>query len=292
MAVVTVSSNLGQELRTYEYVGSLKYGDCVKIVPPAQFGWGTEVPESGKPKDMSTSAPQMQDPELPRRAPGIVIIEDETALATMIAAYLNRAGYHATIADTGTQGIAEVHNHRPDCVVLDLGLPDMDGLAVCQAIRKFSDCYIIMLTARGSEDDKITGLGIGADDYMSKPFGIRELITRIQTVMRRPRTSASGGAGGEQTVAVADIVLDAANQSASRAGRNLALTSTEFKVLRALAASRGSAVERSRLIEEVWKTSWVGDERVIDTHIRNLRKKLAGSRLRIETVRGIGYRVV
>lgn len=237
---------------------------------------------------MTTSANYLQNPEA---VPEIVIVEDETALATMIAAYLDRVGYRTTIATTGTQGIVAVRNSNPACVVLDLGLPDIDGLAVCQAIRQFSDCYIIMLTARGSEDDKVTGLNTGADDYMSKPFGIRELVTRIHTVMRRPRVTMRENQQASQTEAVADIVLETASQSASRAGRDLGLTTTEFKLLQALARKRGSAVNRRELIADVWQTTWVGDERIIDTHIRNLRKKLTGSSLRIETVRGIGYRV-
>lgn len=177
--------------------------------------------------------------------------------------------------------------------MLDLGLPELDGLEVCRRIRTFSDCYILMLIARGSEDDKISGLTLGADDYITKPFSIRELVTRVHAVLRRPRTSTTPPQVTTPLI-VGDLILDPVAHQVRVGETTVELTRTEFELLVALALRPGQALTRHDLVTEVWDTTWVGDERIVDVHIGNLRRKL-GTDTRgrgfIDTVRGVGYRV-
>ncbi len=219
----------------------------------------------------------------------ILVVDDEKPLAQMVATYLARAGFDTAQAHTGPRALEEARRFAPDVIVLDLGLPGMDGLEVCREIRSFSDCYILMLTARGSEEDKITGLATGADDYITKPFSIRELVTRVRAVLRRPRTTTMAA-----PITTGELAVDIGAHDVRVNGVPVALTRTEFELLVALVLRRDRALSRQELVTEVWDTSWVGDERIIDVHIGNLRRKLGSdSRGRgfIETVRGVGYRM-
>lgn len=224
-----------------------------------------------------------------RPAGRVLVVDDEKPLAQMVATYLERAGFSVAQAHTGIDAVDKARRFSPEVIVLDLGLPGMDGLEVCRQVRSFSDCYILMLTARGSEDDKIAGLTTGADDYITKPFGVRELVTRVRAVLRRPRATTMNA-----PLVVGDLVIDPIAHQARVNGSVVDLTGTEFALLFALALRPGQALSRHDLVTEVWDTSWVGDERIVDVHIGNLRRKLGtGSRGRgfIETVRGVGYRM-
>ena len=228
-------------------------------------------------------------PTKDRSAGRVLVVDDEKPLAQMVAIYLERAGFSVAQAHTGIDAVDKARRFSPDVIVLDLGLPGMDGLEVCRQVRSFSDCYILMLTARGSEDDKIAGLTTGADDYITKPFGVRELVTRVRAVLRRPRVTTMNA-----PLVVGDLVIDPIAHQAQVNGSIVDLTGTEFALLFALALRSGQALSRHDLVTEVWDTSWVGDERIVDVHIGNLRRKLGtDSRGRgfIETVRGVGYRM-
>ena len=230
-----------------------------------------------------------QPPTTNRPTGRILVVDDEQPLAQMVATYLDRAGFSVTQAHTGPQALEEARRFAPDVIVLDLGLPGMDGLEVCRQIRSFSDCYILMLTARGSEDDKITGLTAGADDYITKPFSIRELVTRIHAVLRRPRATTMAA-----PLRVGELVIDALAHEVRVGGVLVDLTRTECELLLVLALRRGQVLSRKDLVTDVWNTSWVGDERIIDVHIGNIRRKLgtdSQGRGFIETVRGVGYRM-
>lgn len=222
----------------------------------------------------------------------VLVVDDEQPLAQMVDTYLTRAGFDTAQAHTGPAAIDHARRWDPDVIVLDLGLPGLDGLEVCRRIRAFSDCYILMLTARSSEDDAITGLTAGADDYITKPFGIRELVTRVRAVLRRPRLS--GGAPVAAPLRVGELVIDPSAHEVRVNDRSVAVTRTEFELLRVLALRPGQVLTRQELVTEVWDTTWVGDERVVDVHIGNLRRKLGADAQRpgvIETVRGVGYRM-
>ena len=214
----------------------------------------------------------------------VLLVEDEDAIADPLAEGLRREGFTVTRAASGAEALAAVDS---DFVLLDLRLPDMDGLDVCRQIRARSDVPIIVVTARGEETDRVVGLELGADDYVVKPFGIRELIARIRAVMRR---------GDRQTrdtdseVRVGALELNLRTRRVRLEGRELDLTPKEFDLLAALARDPGAAVSRRRLLEEVWDTSWYGSTKTIDVHVAALRRKL-GDPAWIETVRGIGFRL-
>ena len=224
----------------------------------------------------------------------MLIVEDELDLGRMVAAYLERPGYQVSLAFTGTEAVQAAQDGDPDVVILDLGLPELDGIEVCRRIRTFSDCYILMLTARDDEVDKLIGLSVGADDYITKPFSPRELVARVQAVLRRPRTSRPQAGGGEPVREFGDLRIDADARQVEVAGRSIELTRTEFDILGVLSARPRLAYSRRQLIDEVWDTAWVGDEHIVDVHIGHVRRKLgddpAGPRY-IETVRGVGYRM-
>lgn len=223
----------------------------------------------------------------------VLVVDDEKPLAQMVTSYLTRAGFDARQAHTGTQAVDEARRFSPDVIILDLGLPELDGLEVCRLIRTFSDCYILMLTARGGEDDKITGLTLGADDYITKPFSIRELVTRVHAVLRRPRTSTTP-LQVTTPLTCGELTVDPVDYQVRVRGDAVEVTRTEFDLLLALALRPNQVLTRHDLVTEVWDTSWVGDERIVDVHIGNLRRKL-GTDTRgrgfIDTVRGVGYRM-
>jgi DNA-binding response OmpR family regulator len=215
----------------------------------------------------------------------LLVVEDDDGIAAPLAAGLRREGFEVERVADGASALAA---EEPDLVLLDLRLPDMDGYAVARELRARSRVPIIMVTARGEEVDRVVGLELGADDYVVKPFGLRELIARIHAVMRRV---------AEQPASEPDAVLrfdglevDRRRHMASVDGRPLALTPKEFELLALLASDPGAVLDRRRILEEIWGTRWYGPSKTIDVHISSLRRKL-GDPARIETVRGVGFRL-
>jgi len=245
-----------------------------------------------------TAAPNAE-PASPQRPPtGLraMVVEDELPLAALVGSYLERDGFDVTITGDGADAVARAREVDPDVVVLDLGLPGLDGVEVCRQLRTFSDAYVVMLTARTEEIDTLIGLSVGADDYLTKPFSPRELMARIQAMLRRPRTLPGPGRSpaATRTVMFGDLGLDVDGREVTVAGRPIALTRTEFDVLAALARDPGVVVGRAQLIEAVWGQRWIGDEHLVDVHIGHLRRKLgddAGRGRYVRTVRGVGYRM-
>ncbi|MEH3153822.1 MAG: response regulator transcription factor [Gordonia paraffinivorans] len=224
--------------------------------------------------------------------PRALVVEDEVDLAAVVVSYLDRAGFAVDHVADGGDAVEQARSLDPHVVVLDLGLPGLDGIEVCRRLRTFSDAYVVMLTARSDEVDTLVGLGVGADDYMTKPFSPRELTARVQAMMRRPRVGSTGAT--DSVVAVGDLRIDVAGREASVAGHAVHLTRTEFDVLAVLAGHPGAVLSRRQLIDAVWGAEWVGDPHLIDTHIGHLRKKLgddAAVGRYIRTVRGVGYRI-
>jgi len=209
----------------------------------------------------------------------------------VVAGYLQREGYTVDTAADGEAALAAARRTPPDVVVLDLMLPGMDGVEVCRQLRTFTDAYVIMLTARGDEVDKLIGLSVGADDYMTKPFSPRELVARVKVMLRRPRV---GSMDGQQLRRFGALTVDPLSREVHLDGVPVELTRTEFDILDALAARPRLAYSRAQLIEAVWGTGWVGDEHLVDIHIGHIRRKLGdgptGPRY-IQTVRGVGYRM-
>jgi DNA-binding response OmpR family regulator len=221
-------------------------------------------------------------------------VDDERALADVVRSYLERDGFEVRTAADGETGLDLVRTFDPDVVVLDLGLPGMDGIEVCRSLRTFSDCYVVMLTARADEVDTLVGLSVGADDYMTKPFSPRELMARVRTLLRRPRTSTRPAEPDVAPLVVGDLRIDTAAREVHRDGEPVALTRTEFDVLAALASRPHAVLSRRALIEAVWGGNWVGDEHLVDVHVLHVRQKLgdtATEQRYVRTVRGVGYRI-
>ena len=227
--------------------------------------------------------------------PEVLVVDDEIDLAEVVAGYLQAEGFSAALAHTGPDAVEAARTGQPRLVVLDVMLPGFDGIEVCRRIRTFSDCYIIMLTARDDEVDKVLGLSIGADDYLVKPFSPRELMARIKAMLRRPRAMADHAVASSTQRTLGDLVVDTEARRVWRAGDELTLTRTEFDLLEALTDSPRRAFSRRQLIDRIWGPDWFGDEHVVDVHIGHLRRKLAddaNSPRYIRTVRGIGYGMV
>jgi len=212
----------------------------------------------------------------------VLIVEDEDAIAEPLAEGLTREGFTVERAESGR---AALEAPEPDIVLLDLGLPDVDGFSVCRELRSRSDVPIIMLTAKGEEVDRVVGLELGADDYIVKPFGFRELLARIRAVTRRTSERPQG-----RRTRFGALELDIRGRRARIDGRELALTPKEFDLLALLAREPGAVVSRAEILQEVWQTTWFGSAKTIDVHVAGLRKKLGDSSW-IETVRGIGLRL-
>ena len=213
----------------------------------------------------------------------ILIVEDEDAIAEPLAKGLEREGFEVARVATGR---AALEAAEPDVVLLDLRLPDVDGYTVCRELRARSDVPIIMVTAKGEEIDRVLGLELGADDYIVKPFGFRELVARIRAVTRRTAARPDD----RQVLRAGSLEIDVRGRRARLDGNELELTLKEFNLLALLATEPGTVMSRQRILEEVWDTHWLGHTKTIDVHVASLRKKL-GDPGWIETVRGVGFRL-
>jgi DNA-binding response OmpR family regulator len=219
----------------------------------------------------------------------ILVVDDEAEIVRLVRAYLERAGFAVVTAREGREALTVFRYERPDLVVLDLNLPELDGLEVCRAIRRDSAIPIIMLTARLEETDRLIGLELGADDYVVKPFSPREIVARVRAVLRR----VAGTPLRPEVVSAAGVVLDLTRRMASLNGQPLDLTSMEFDLLTLLVEHPGQVFTRLQLLDHTQGTTYDGYERTIDVHIKNLRKKLGDDSQNphfIETVRSVGYR--
>jgi DNA-binding response OmpR family regulator len=217
--------------------------------------------------------------------PTVLVVEDDDQIADLLALYLGQAGFAVARAGDGYGGLRLAAERGPALVVVDIGLPGgIDGLEVCRRLRADGDVPVLVLTARGDEDDRVTGFAYGADDYVTKPFSPRELVARVQAIVRR-----SGGAPAG-TVAVGDLEVDLARHEARRSGRLVPLAPREFALLAALVDHRGHVLSRRQLLDLAWGYDFVGDERTVDVHVRQLRRKL-GDGLPLATLRRTGYRL-
>jgi DNA-binding response OmpR family regulator len=217
----------------------------------------------------------------------LVVVEDDPSIADLLDLYLRQAGYRVLLAPSGERGLELIAQHRPALVVLDIGLPGIDGLEVCRRIRTQSATPILFLTARDAEVDRIVGLELGADDYVTKPFSPREVAARVKAILRRgPVVMPSA-----EVVAVGDgIEVDLSRREVRVGGTAVALANQEFDLLAFLAYHSGQALSRRQLLDGAWGADWYGDERTVDVHVRQLRKKL-GEGLPLTTVWGVGYRL-
>lgn len=217
----------------------------------------------------------------------ILVVDDEQSLLDLVTAYLRKEGYEVYTAMDGPAGLKAARAFAPDLIVLDVMLPGMDGIEVLTRLRRESDVYVIMLTARAEETDKIVGLSVGADDYLTKPFSPRELVARIKAALRRIQI---GGAAGEPaTLVFRHVRLDPGRRQVWVDDEPVALTAMEFDLLQTLAEHHGLVLSREQLLEKVWGHDFYGEERVVDVHIGHIRQKLGDDRF-IVTVRGVGYR--
>jgi DNA-binding response OmpR family regulator len=222
----------------------------------------------------------------------VLVVDDEVALAGVIASYFVREGFEVETAYDGIAAVEKARVNSPDLVVLDLMLPGLDGIEVCKEIRKFSDAYIIMLTARDEEIDKVVGLAVGADDYMVKPFSTKELIARARAMLRRPRTSVT--VTNNESITIGDLHIDVDTRIVRLGDQLIDLTRTEFDILVVMARRPRVAFSRRQIIDSVWDEDWYGDEHVVDVHIGHLRKKLNDDLTEpnyVRTVRGVGYAI-
>jgi two-component system response regulator RegX3 len=221
----------------------------------------------------------------------VLLVEDERAITEPLAEALEREGFRAAVAGSAAEALQLAGSRSPDLVLLDIGLPDGSGLDVCRELRKGSDVPIIMLTARGSEADRVAGLELGADDYVVKPFSAREVVARVRAVLRRATPSASED--GDEPITIGDLSLDTARHEARLGAETLELSRKEFELLRVLMESAGSVLTREALIDEVWDMNWFGSTKTLDVHVSGLRKKLDDDPKEpryIHTVRGVGFR--
>jgi len=217
----------------------------------------------------------------------ILLVDDERSILDLVTAYLKPEGYQVFTAVDGPSALKAARAFKPDLIVLDVMLPGMDGVEVLSQLRRESAVYVILLTAKAEETDKIVGLSVGADDYLTKPFSPRELVARIKAALRRLR---SGQALPDQAVlAFPHVRIDTGSRKVSVDDRQVELTSIEFELLRALAEHAGRVLSREQLLEKVWGYDYYGEIRVVDVHIGHIRRKLGDDRF-IATVRGAGYR--
>jgi DNA-binding response OmpR family regulator len=221
-----------------------------------------------------------------QRGQHVLIVEDEENIASFVKLYLEREGFHVHAAPTGEAALSILANERVDLVTLDLMLPDMDGLEVCRRIRATSSVPIIMLTARDEDIDKIVGLEVGADDYVTKPFNARELVARIKGILRRATHKPEAG----KRLRCGDLLIDAERREVKLGEREIMLAPKEFDLLWELMEKNGAVLNREQLLEHVWGYTYAGDTRTVDVHVRQLRRKL-GDDCPVVTVWGSGYKV-
>lgn len=224
--------------------------------------------------------------------PTVLIVDDEANLVELIREYLAREGYEVLEAGDGQAALRLVGECQPDLVILDLMLPGLDGIEVCRRLRQSSDAYVLMLTARAEEVDKLIGLAVGADDYLTKPFSPRELVARVKALLRRPRNESPNTAPTSTVLRRGDLVIDTGRYEVLRRGEPIALTAREFALLVTLATHPAHVFTREQLLERVWEDAYY-DDHVVAVHVGNLRKKLEDDPARpryVETVRGAGYR--
>ena len=220
----------------------------------------------------------------------ILVVDDESHIVELVRLYLERDGFRVESASDGAQGLRLALELRPALIILDLMLPEVDGLEVCRRVRADSDVPIVMLTARDEDVDKIVGLELGADDYLTKPFNPRELLARVKAILRR--TEAAPRAEGKP-LHVGDVTVDPARREVTVAGQPVPLRAKEFDLLQAFAEHKGLVLTREQLLSRVWGYDFYGETRTVDVHVAHLRKRLAGSAgVRIETVTGVGYKLV
>jgi two-component system, OmpR family, alkaline phosphatase synthesis response regulator PhoP len=217
----------------------------------------------------------------------ILVVEDEQSIRNMVKAYLKPEGFQVFTASDGPSGLQAARAYQPDLIVLDIMLPEMDGIELLTQLRRESDVYVILLTAKTEEIDKVVGLSVGADDYVTKPFSPRELVARIKAALRR--IQASGKTQPESQLAFRHVRIDNASRQVWVDDHPVELTETEFDLLSTLAEHRGMVLSREQLLEKVWGTNYYGEIRVVDVHLGHIRQKLGNDSL-IKTVRGVGYR--
>ena len=222
----------------------------------------------------------------------ILVVDDEANIRKIVASYLRGDGFEVVEAADGDVALKECARREFDLVILDVMMPGLDGIEVLRELRRRSDVYVILLTARAEETDRVIGLSVGADDYVTKPFGAKELVARVKAVLRRSRPAVS--AAGDR-FDLGPLVVDVGRHEATVDGEPVRLTALEFELLTAMAASPGRVFTRGQLLERVWGWDHYGDERVVDVHIRKLRKALgdpAADPRFVATVRGVGYKVL
>jgi DNA-binding response OmpR family regulator len=216
----------------------------------------------------------------------VLLVEDEQSIGRLVKAYLERDGYPVVWVRTGEDALAELGRHATRLVILDIGLPGIDGFEVCRRIRSDSAVPILMLTARDEEPDRVAGLEVGADDYVPKPFSPRELVARVKAILRRSEATPR-----ERTIELADVVLRRAAREVEVGGEQVELTSKEFDLLDCLMQNSGIVLSREQLLDRIWGGTFPGGTRTVDVHVAQLRRKLGRPEL-IRTVRGAGYKAV
>lgn len=230
---------------------------------------------------------------MPTEAPRILVVEDEEALADTVRYNLEREGYAVTLAADGRRAIERFHAEPPALIILDLMLPELSGLDVCRMIRAESDVPIIMVTAKDSEADKVAGLELGADDYVTKPFSVRELVSRVRANLRRSRHEAIPAEPVEEVLTGGAVRMDVARHEVSVGGDPVAFPPKEFELLETLLRRKGRLLTRDFLIEEVWGPDYFGDTKTLDVHVKRLRRKIERDPhhpVHLVTVRGLGYK--
>ena len=222
--------------------------------------------------------------------PKILVVDDEPAIVELAQLYLHKDGFETVSAADGIEALVQVKQHHPDLVVLDLMLPGLDGWEVCKRLRSETNIPIIMLTARSDDVDKIVGLELGADDYVTKPFNPRELVARVRAILRR--TSRNDDEQKSDQYRLGDLEVDIARREVRVGGKLLTLRTKEFDLLLMFVRYPGMVFSRKQLLDQVWDYDYVGGTRTVDVHVAGLRQKLAESSVKIETVWGVGYKLV